>query len=76
MSTTGLCFTLENRPPLTLFTLPCPQIAIMNELIQAYLAAEDTLIQDRAAYAIQESIKFMKLGAKSPGFSADAQEVS
>ena len=58
-----------------LFALSCAQIAIMNELIQAYLAAEDTLIQDRAAYAIQESIKFMKLGAKSPGFSADAQEV-
>ena len=47
----------------------------MNELVQAYLAAEDTVIQDRAAYAIQESIKVMKLGSKSAGFSTDAQEV-
>ena len=47
----------------------------MNELIQAYLVAEDTLIQDRAAYAIQENIKVMKLGARSSGFSPDAQEV-
>ena len=50
-------------------------MAIMNELVQAYLAAEDTVIQDRAAYAIQESIKVMKLGSKSAGFSTDAQEV-
>ena len=51
----------------------------MNELVQAYLVAEDTVIQDRAAYAIQENIKVMKLGTKTAEFwsrfSPDAREV-
>ena len=51
----------------------------MNELVQTYLVAEDTLIQDRAAYAIQENIKVMKLAPKSvnfySNFSSDVQEV-
>ena len=51
----------------------------MNELVQTYLVAEDTNVQDRAAYAIQENIKVMKLAPKSvnfySNFSSDVQEV-
>jgi hypothetical protein len=37
------------------------QVSIMNELVQAYSVAEDTMMQDRAAFAIQEMTKEMEL---------------